>query len=350
MTQPEPSAPLKDARSLTKIAASIVVTGVFVWSFRKAGLSLLPSQEQFALIPAWLVPTYSAIIVAVHWCRAHRWVYLIRPLQLNNSLTSRYIVGVSLVGYAVTLAAPFRLGEFVRPLLISRTKAVGFVQAVGTIVTERVVDGFIICAAAFTAIQIAPPIEPLPTRLGELPLPAATATAAVRLGPLIFGAALFAMGVFYFARPVVNQILSRVLSPFAPKLMTAAVQLVDRLALGFGSLRSAFTPGFVFDNLASWALLIFAQWLLLLAFDLHASAAECTVMIGLLSLGVLLPAGPGLFGAFQLGSYVGLVLYLPREELLAKGALIVFLGYVIQALLQFALGGVGYWMMRRRAV
>jgi glycosyltransferase 2 family protein len=285
----------------------------------------------------------------VHWCRAHRWVYLVRPLCKNDTVSTSYIVGVSLVGYAVTLAAPFRLGEFLRPLLISRTKAVGFVQAVGTIVTERIVDGLIVSLAAFAAIQVAPPAEPLPTRLGEFPLPAATATAVVRIGPIIFGGALVAMATFNLARPLVNRVLTHLLAPVAPKLMTGVVKLVDRLALGFGSLRAGLTVGFVFDNLASWALLIFAQWLLLVAVDLDVSFAQCTVMIGLLSLGVLLPAGPGLFGAFQLASYVGLALYLPPEQLLSKGALVVFLGYVIQVCLQFATGAAGFWMMRRSA-
>lgn len=334
-------------RSLVKIAASIVVTAFFVWTFQQAGLPLLPSKAQLATIPTWLIPTYSAVILVVHWCRAHRWIYLVRPLCVTDAVRTNYIVGVSLVGYAVTLAAPFRLGEFVRPLLLSRTKAVGFVQAVGTILTERIVDAFLVCLAAFVAIHIAPPAEPLPTHLGEIPLPAATATAAVRLGPFVFGGALIAMAVFNGARPLVNRVLTRLLAPFAPKLMAVAVQLVDRLALGFGSLRAGLTPGFVLDNLASWTLLIFAHWILLRAVDVQASAAQCTVMTGLLSLGVLLPAGPGVFGAFQLGSYVGLALYLPPELLADKGALVVFLGYVIQVLLQFVLGGVGFWMMRR---
>jgi glycosyltransferase 2 family protein len=348
VTQPENSAPAPDAaRSLLKIVASLLVTAAFVWSFRKAGLPLLPAKEQFATIPVWLIPAYSAIIVAVHWCRAHRWIYLVRPLDVNQTLKTNYIVGVSLVGYAVTLAAPFRLGEFVRPLLISRTKALGFVQAVGTIVTERIVDGLGFCVLAFVAINVAPPAEPLPTRLGELPLPAATAIAAVRIGPIIFGGALLAMAVFNLARPLVNRLLRRVMGPIAPSLATAAVKLVDRLALGFGSLRSAFTLGFVFDNLASWGLLVLAQWLLLMGVDLEMGVAECTVMIGLLSLGVLLPAGPGLFGAFQLASYVGLALYLPQELLANKGALVVFLAYVIQVSLQFTTGALGFWLMRR---
>jgi hypothetical protein len=46
--------------------------------------------------------------------------------------------------------------------------------------------------------------------------------------------------------------------------------------------------------------------------------------------GILVPAGPGYFGAFQLSTYMALAMYFPEAALVGPGAAFVFLLYATQ--------------------
>ena len=51
--------------------------------------------------------------------------------------------------------------------------------------------------------------------------------------------------------------------------------------------------------------------------------------MGVLGLGVLVPAGPGLFGAFQASTYAALAMYFHDDVVLGPGTVFVFLLYTI---------------------
>jgi hypothetical protein len=49
-----------------------------------------------------------------------------------------------------------------------------------------------------------------------------------------------------------------------------------------------------------------------------------------IGIGILVPAGPGFFGAFQLSTYMALAMFFPEEALRGPGAAFVFLLYACQ--------------------
>lgn len=69
--------------------------------------------------------------------RAYRWKMLINPLQKNISTATLF--WTLMFGYFVNLAIP-RLGEISRCLVLKKNKNIEFTAALGTVVTERVVD------------------------------------------------------------------------------------------------------------------------------------------------------------------------------------------------------------------
>jgi len=58
------------------------------------------------------------------------------------------------------------------------------------------------------------------------------------------------------------------------------------------------------------------------------SVSEACVILGLVALGVVVPAGPGVFGAYQIAAYTALALYRPGSEVLHAGSAFVFASYV----------------------
>jgi hypothetical protein len=265
---------------------------------------------------------------------------------LAPRLNAAHAVGVGLLGYLAALAAPFRLGEFLRPLLISRTKTVGFLEALGTIVAERVVDGLTITVWAAIALRFVSIQSPLPSQLGEVTLPVHAAPQVVMLGPFVFLTALLAMSLLWLSRSVVLAAIPRLFGPISSKLTEISLSLVTRLAEGFGTLRDGFRFAFAMDNILFWGTLIVAHWLLLRGVGFEATFAQAGVLVGLQALGSLLPAGPGQFGAFQLSGYVGLVLFFPTPQVLTDGALVVFLSYASQIGAHLLGAALGLWLVR----
>jgi uncharacterized membrane protein YbhN (UPF0104 family) len=59
---------------------------------------------------------------------------------------------------------------------------------------------------------------------------------------------------------------------------------------------------------------------------------QAFVILGVLGVGIVVPAGPGLFGAFQASTYAGLAMFFHDDVVLGAGAAYVFLVYVIQCI------------------
>jgi hypothetical protein len=66
-----------------------------------------------------------------------------------------------------------------------------------------------------------------------------------------------------------------------------------------------------------------------------------------LGVGIVVPAGPGLFGAFQASTYAGMAMYFHDDVVLGPGAAYVFLLYVIQFI--WILLAAGFFMIADRS-
>jgi hypothetical protein len=70
-------------------------------------------------------------------------------------------------------------------------------------------------------------------------------------------------------------------------------------------------------------------------------------MVGVQALGSLAPAGPGMFGAFQIAGFSSLAMYFPMEQVKVEGAVFIFVVYTAALFvnsLQFLLG---FWLMAK---
>lgn len=80
-----------------------------------------------------------SIVIALfsHYLRAFRWNYLLKPL--GYSVRPVNAVGAVLVGYFANYGLP-RMGELTRCTLVTKYDDVPFEVALGTVITERIVD------------------------------------------------------------------------------------------------------------------------------------------------------------------------------------------------------------------
>jgi len=73
------------------------------------------------------------------------------------------------------------------------------------------------------------------------------------------------------------------------------------------------------------------MWVLAVGCGLPIGLGHAVAIMGILAIGILLPAGPGMFGPFQLAIAAGLSCYLDQSIVTDQGALYIFVLYVVQA-------------------
>lgn len=84
---------------------------------------------------------YLSLLLSIfpYLLRAYRWNLLLQPLGYNQLKTRRTTISI-IVGYLANLALP-RMGEITRCVVLQRTEKVKFSAGLGTVITERIIDG-----------------------------------------------------------------------------------------------------------------------------------------------------------------------------------------------------------------
>jgi uncharacterized membrane protein YbhN (UPF0104 family) len=310
---PDPSSAPSPRRSPTaprlwlRLSLSLLITAA-VLALVSRQVDAVPTDLR---VPLWAVPAYLATLVLYFLARAGRWWFLVRPL---GPVGFRALLGVAFAGILWILLLPWRLGEFVRPLLLARATTIPFAQALGTVALERVVDGLVVCALFFAAAA-------------ALPQQLAGHDAAGLYAACLGIAAMF------------GALLQATLGRVAPGLATRLAGLARGVAEGLAALPSP-RPLLLFlaVTLVYWAFNALGMWLLARGCGLDLGLAETAAVLAVLNLTLLIPGPPAHVGTFQLGVITGLALFVPPELLAARGPVYAFYLYVCQLGMIVALG------------
>jgi hypothetical protein len=254
--------------------------------------------------------------------RTVRWRTLLASEADTASFTER-LSAVS-IGYMATLL-PGRVGEVLRPALLSRRTGVAFGRSLATVGVERVVLD-LIAVMLFGAVGLL-----LPRTLSGLAAADPEVLASLQLfGGLLLAGALASFGVVAWMarhRPRLSARLTK-LADGSPR------RLVRRLAAMIGSL----LPGL--DAFATWRgmLRLTGETLLIWAVitaGIHAGIVACgvelapgssAIMLPILAFGIAIPT-PGGTGGYHFAMKAGLVALFGAPEAAALGA-----GLVVHAL------------------
>lgn len=334
-------------RILTRVALSLLIAFGFAWALERGGLPLAPSHEALARLRWWALPSFFVLMLGCLYFRTARWVYLLRPGSPRVSAFRAF--AVCLLGYGTIFFAPLRLGEMVRPYLItSKEEDVTFAQALGTVAAERAIDGLIMVMMTAIALGVSTPISPLPDHVGGLKVPVSLVPKALLSAAALFGVAFALMAVLLVMRERALSSIRGGLGRFSPKLAERAAAIVERLLQGFALLQSFRHSGpFLRDTLLFWLLQAAANWVMLAGVGLSATFSQACVTLGIISLGSLLPAGPGFFGAYQVATYTSLAMYYSMSEVTSGGAMFVLSSYVAHIALNLACCAIGFVMLAR---
>jgi ABC-type multidrug transport system fused ATPase/permease subunit len=308
--------------------ASLVLLLALAWVLHAGALPLVPPREAFARVEPWGVCAMFFLLFGCTFLRLARYYYLIAPIA---DVPLRRLLTMSFVAFGLLTFLPFRLGEVARPAMLREKGKISGWAVTGTVGAERIIDGIVFSAALLVGLAFAKPHEPLPDRIGDLPVPASLVPRAAELAALAFGAAAVVMVAFYFWRNFARRITERVLGVISRGFAAAVAETVERLSDGLRFLPDLKHSGLF--TLATIAAFLGQAWgvqFLARAVGLPPlSFAECVVVLGVLALGFSMPNAPGFFGSFQLALYAGLAVYVAPRHVVNEGAVFVFLFYVI---------------------
>lgn len=249
------------------------------------------------------VAVYLVVLGITHLLRSWRWAYLLRPIGVR--LSWRHLLSISSVGFMAILALPVRLGEFVRPYFVVRTRQSRMSAVLGTVAVERIVDGLVISLIFFASY--------LGSNRAAWPAGLAIAAWISLFGFL--GATLFISAALRFTEPTIKVALTLSLLPWvAPALAVKVRDKLQALIHGFRVLHEprSLIP-FLLQTLLYWGTNGFGMWLLAQGMGLDVSPVAAFAAMSFTGVLISLPNAPGLVGQFHFGIVAALSAYLPGD-------------------------------------
>ncbi len=312
---------------------SLIVSGGFLYlAFRNVKLDELGTALS-RVNGGWLLVSIGVSLLIMVF-RAWRWQLELRPLA-HVPLGRLWVI--TAVAYMAINLLPVRLGEVVRPWLLSRRSTVSFPNVVGNIVVEKTMDSILILFYILVGLTT---IENLPVwvRRGAI-FPAVGAGLLVTLVLLFWW-----RGEAFVDRWVLHLLPER----FRGGLKKILASMADgmRVIPNPGLLLAVFLV-----SLVLWFLPILSSYIMIRAFDLNAPFSAALVVFIFVGFGTALPNLPGMIGPYQYACQLALGLFGVSEvDGLAYGLVlnaVQFLTLIAQGLIALPITGVSFAEIRQ---
>jgi uncharacterized protein (TIRG00374 family) len=298
-----------------------------------AAHDLLTAFSKFNL---WYLIPLTLISLTIQVFRAWRWQIELSPLQrLPLSLLWQVVA----VAYMMINVLPIRLGEPVRPLLLSWKTTLTVPAILSNWVFEKMMDA----AVMVLFIHLTLLITSLP------PWASRASTASLVVFFVLLG---IVVGFWLKGEAFFDATIGRVLSARA---RARWVNILSSARDGLQILPDRRLVAVVFFvTVLLWSLPILSSYVLILGFDLDVPVAAAFVVFVAIGLGTALPHPPGMFGVFQIAAVVALGLFgVDKAEALAYGIalnVVQLTTLVLQGLVALPLVGIGLGRITRAAV
>lgn len=286
------------------LAFATVVGGVFLWlaarELRWDEVQKWAQTADLGHIALWSL-LFAIVYAVCHAARIVRWNELVQPL---GEVDPRTVHRVCVVGFTAILLLPFRLGELVRPYLLSRRTSLGMTPLLGTAVVERVIDGLVITGLLFVTLA---------TYSGSRSAGFAQTFGLISAG--IFIPALLVCLVALWQRELALTAVRRIGGLVSPRLAERIAELLEAFIEGFRGLVAKKAAGrFLLATILYWTTNVASMWMLARwGFGLDVGPWEIATVMAVLVIGIMLPAGPAMAGNFEYFALRGLGLFVVLE-------------------------------------
>ncbi len=305
------------ARRAFRIVFSLLLTigllAVFLWNvdFHEVGRALAAAR------PGMLAAAIATALFA-YWVRAVRWQQILRPVGRVRHSSA---VLATVVGYAGITLLPARLGDLVRPVLLSRRDRVPTSATLASILTERVIDLWTI-VVFFVIFLIHPPAMPLLSAEGAGHLDLLRLSGWIVGAGLVIGtAALF--GLFRYQEGFIAAV-TKPIGRIRESWKTPIANFLNHFLDGLRILQRPRDLILVMVTSAVlWLIIVGQLTLTLKAFGVDLPLRSAFLMIMLTVIGLAVPT-PGGAGGFHAMTQLGLTAFFGVDHNLATGIAIAY--------------------------
>ncbi len=287
-----------------RIGLSVAVSAVFL-AFAVRGVNwgeaieALQRANYLYVIPMLPVTVWTLLI------RAQRWRVFLRAVGVPPMRT---LVAATNIGFMANMVLPLRIGEVVRPVLVSRREGLPLSGMLASVLLERIFDMFTILflfGVSASLVTVSEQVRRWGVMLSVLAFAVGATVALVRWKEAQ------ALGV---AQRMCNLLPARLGEP-AYHFVRGFVQALEML-----DSPQAFLRAFGW-SLYLWLAIALVYVFGFVAFGLPVSTSTLTaalVTTTIVAVAVSVPQAPGYIGAFQLGCVLGLAIFdIPRSEAMA---------------------------------
>jgi len=285
---------------ILKIFGGLAISAFFIWlTLRGSDLDKVWASFRTANY-LYLIP-YCFLLVVIHFCRVYRWGILLEPVGKPGF---KKLNSAGAIGFMALVIMPFRLGEVARPLLIAEKGKIRRSAAMASVVVERVVDGLAMAVVLIVALLFSTPSTDPKNVVWA------------RVGGLAVFGFFFVLLVFlvfaYLKRDLAVKVMNAVASPVSKKLAAKCADMLDAFIGGLKVVpdRKKVVLFFLLTAIY-WGVNAGGMALLASGFGLSLPLAAAFTVLGLLVVGVMIPAGPGMLGTFQGAVVFGMQLFFP---------------------------------------
>lgn len=254
----------------------------------------LHRANYFLMVPVALVSIWTLII------RAQRWRIFLRPLGVPPL---RSLVAATNIGFMANMVLPARVGEVIRPVLVSRREKLPIGGIVATVVLERIFD-LVMVLLMFGVATLVVPIDPKFKDAGY----GLTATAVAMIAVIVVLRWQEALAL-RLVRAVCD-VLPKTIGRHAYDLIVGFVKALEILDSPMDFLRAFLWTMYL------WAVIALANGFGLAAF--HLPLESTLILSAIVAIAVALPSAPGYVGTFQLGCVAALTIFhVPEGDAIA---------------------------------
>jgi uncharacterized protein (TIRG00374 family) len=298
-------------KTKVNLLLGLAVGGLFIWLALR-GTDFEGVKASFkAANYLYLIPVVCLSII-VQIVRSYRWGVIVEPLE---KIDQRTLFSITSVGFMAISLLPVRMGEFVRPYLISRKSTVKLGSSLATIVVERIFDMLtLMILLLFVLMTVDLPEWVFRTAYSIL---------------LIIIPFLFLLIFLAVKREISAKGLDRILGKLPHTLSSRLMKLFHSFLDGLQILPDwKKTVYLSFLSLCIWCLIGLVTYILFSSFasmsELPIAAAYAVLIIT--ALGVALPTAPGFIGNYHFSCVVGLTLFsIPKTDALTFAIVLHFI-------------------------
>jgi len=270
----------------------------------------------------YLIPVvFLSIIVQI--VRSYRWGVIVEPLEKIDQGT---LFSITSVGFMAITLLPVRMGEFVRPYLISRKSTIKLGSSLATIVVERIFDMLTLMILLLFVLMTV-----------DLPEWVFRTAYAILLIIIPFFLLLIFLAV---KREISVKGFDRIAGKLPPAFSSRLMKLFHSFLDGLQILPDwKKTVNLSLLSLFIWCLIAIITYILFSSFasmsELPLAAAFAVLIIT--ALGVALPTAPGFIGNYHFSCVVGLTLFgIPKTDALTFAIVLHFIQFAVVIVLGLA--------------